>query len=358
MEERNEILTQNLQTLSIENEDYKMQLQKIMQNNNNKRDFSCCVQDEWAAMIEKMKNDLYNANLEITEYEEQTKSYLQKIRILERQVELLNDEKLKLSDDKDECCNRIRGQFQSLIKEKQMAIENLQQEIRKVRDSEAKLKMANKDMERKLKEMAEEKAVLLKEMDELTKQTKKQIRQIQQRLNDLEQQDNAKDIKLADTCRALCNIRETVENDKQAQKSYMEKLKMVESKNRLLENEQRKLLKENEQLRNSVQDKYKDCDCEGNEDNVGELRSNLQSEINKLRGELCQKQCTIFKLEQCIDNSNQILGECEKEIKEMHCQNECVQRQCASLQKHLENKLYEVDIHKADKEMLKKKTAN
>ncbi|XP_018569754.1 spindle pole body component 110-like [Anoplophora glabripennis] len=148
-----------------------------------------------------------------------------------------------------------------------------------------------------------------------------------------------------------------------------------------LKDENQKLQEQIEALKSDLveyQNRYKGCNCKSEKYETETINSDsvnikLQNEIKELETELCQReclteklqndikdmeieicrrQCTINHLEQCLDKSNKILAECEKEMKEMHAENENLKKQNEYMKNDLRDYLFEAERASEERSVL------
>uniref|UniRef100_A0AAR5P058 Uncharacterized protein n=2 Tax=Dendroctonus ponderosae TaxID=77166 RepID=A0AAR5P058_DENPD len=81
-----------------------------------------------------------------------------------------------------------------------------------------------------------------------------------------------------------------------------------------------------------------------------------QNEIDRLKMELCKKQCIVLELEKSVDNFNETLRNFDSTAEELACENTCLKSERARLLKKLEILQQEISVNNAELVKMKNQT--
>lgn len=348
---------------------------------------------EIALLNEKIVNleeDLEQSKLENDDYEKQNKHYSQKIDSLVTHLQTLEKEKSESKGSDSANIKELKKEYEDMNIQKDNEIDKLKYEINilKMVNQEDELKDKILLMKENLESANGERLKLRQEnqclRDELInfqneilhiqEEDEKQILRLQEKINKLENAENKKRKEIDECCCVVNNIKETI-----ADKNFMNKSSLAQIT--LLEDQNQKLQEQINTLKTELgiyEKRYRGCSCTSEkyeletakmesaniklENDIKELEielckreclnEKLQNDIKEIETEICRRQCTINHLEQCLDKSNKILAECEKEIKQIHFENENLKKENESLKNNLRDYVLETERSSAEKNAL------
>nr|CAH7744815.1 unnamed protein product [Callosobruchus chinensis] len=327
----------------------------------------------------QLEAELKEVKDENIEYEEENKHFSQQLEEMADEIRLLQQEKEALQSE----ITRMRNEYEDVISEKNQQTKRLSDQIessKKIKETvEAEataFKRQSLRLEQERDNLYEENARLTTEMKHLRREldsavntTDENCKALENKLELLERTAQAKEKELDFACRELEKIQQYFEQ------CVCEKPEGETDEISLLTDQNRKLTEQIKALQDEVcryKARFENCPCNGElkqsalADTSGlqslqaentklvEERAKLEKAVKQLYGEMCEKNCIIYSLEQCIDKTNKILIDCEREIKDLHCQRECMRRNLEMFQVDLDKKNYEISAHKSDKEALQK----
>ncbi|VEN52704.1 unnamed protein product [Callosobruchus maculatus] len=323
--------------------------------------------------IRQLEAELKEARDENVEYEEENKHFSQQLKAMANQIASLQQENEALKTE----ITRTRNEHGDKISEKNQQIRRLSDQIESSRGMQdtvkaeaTAFKRQSVQLEQDRDKLYEENAKLTTELDQLRRElgnsvdkTDMNCKALQNKLELLERTVQEKEKELDDACRELEKIQQYFEQCK-CKKTQIETDEMSR-----LTDENRKLSEQIKTLQEELgryKARFENCPCvedtkqekssklEAENNKLTEEKTRLEKAVKQLYGEMCEKNCIIYSLEQCIDKTNTILTDCEREIKDLHCQRECMKRSLEMFQVELDKKNYEIAAHKSDKEALQK----
>nr|CAI5831621.1 unnamed protein product [Callosobruchus analis] len=329
--------------------------------------------------IAQLEGELKEVKDENVEYEEENKHFSQQLKAMADEIELLQQEKEALQAE----ITRTRNEYGDIVSENNQQVKRLSDQIQSSRGMQETAKAEATAFRRQSLQLEQDRDKLYEENAKLTTEVKQLRRELdcavnktdvnckalQDKLELLEQTVQAKEKELDSACRELEKIQQYFERcECKKRKGEADEI------SRLME-ENKKLSEQIKALQDEVgryKARFENCPCiEDTKQNsleepgtptnllaenkaLAEERARLEKAVKQLYGEMCEKNCIIFSLEQCIDKTNKILTDCEREIKDLHCQRECMRRSLEMFQVELDKKNYEIAAHKSDKEALQK----
>ncbi|CAH1100001.1 unnamed protein product [Psylliodes chrysocephalus] len=300
--------------------------------------------NEMQRKVLTLEMELENANLELTEYEEENRSYSQRLQILMNEISSLQETKLHADADINDYnlkLIQVQEEFTVLSRDRNQTITELNYKI-----TELESKLVDFDCNvSKLKESKKENERLQNKLDD----TEMMLNNIRNELDSLHLENNKlkslemlvqqKDEQLMEYCNQLNVVQEQLKDNECKCQEYESKIKEYESNKRVLEekiSEYEKLIKETSKETDRLRKLISDLEEEQNNiknnnvEKTDENNKELFKQIITLQEQLKKKKTIIKSLEQCIDKSNIVLQHCEKEMR-------IVQKNNESLKKELEN---------------------
>ncbi|XP_072387823.1 uncharacterized protein [Diabrotica undecimpunctata] len=307
-------------------EDYKQESQKFKQLYENlksekaldKRDQNCFLRSDEPADLHKLtqklkslEKELEASTLELAEYEEENKCYCQKIETLLKTIKCLQESKLRSEQDSAEYCERVsrlRTEFQKICEEKNKDIQELNKKLQVMKNHEKEIidLMDNKDDEIKL---------------------------LKERIVQLDS-DNKRYVVMESKYKECQQEYETYINHLNAsQKLLTETYSKLDSCDKIIND----LKNRNNTLEEKISELQFSLDEKVNGIANWEIKINeLQCANLKLNKELKTKESAIRSLETCLQRSNRILENCEKEMNFVEERNQLFTNEMCQLKSRLE----------------------
>ncbi|XP_057662551.1 coiled-coil domain-containing protein 186-like isoform X2 [Diorhabda carinulata] len=297
----------------LENEMHKNEKsqnnQSIKHQNLDAQDFDGLVR-----RLQSAEKDLEASNLELLEYEEENRCYCQKIDSLLKTIKCLKESKLRSDEDKKEYFERLndmRNEFQEMYEQKNKTIEELNKKLqmRNYSEGDNKTEIAKKDL---------------------------QIKYLNEKLFCLDNEHKR------------CQIMETKYKDCQLKfecffkqiKSLQKFLSEIYCKLDFCDKTIRDLKDKNKLLEKKISSLESILDTKSNGAiHVDVIIEELQCINTKLQKQLSNKESIITSLEECLDKSNEILVNCEKEMNLIEQRNSKFQREMRYIKSKLEGEL-------------------
>ncbi|CAH1956201.1 unnamed protein product [Acanthoscelides obtectus] len=359
--------------------------QQLQEQNSNHEDMKVKMKhasDERIAQLEAELKELKDENIE---YDEDNRHLSQQLEAMVGEIEILQREHKQLQSEKVQCMNEIskmEREYDDAVCNKDQAINHLSEQMKLAKEAQDVIKAEatafkrhSVELESERDKLYAENLKLAAEVEELEVElntavntTDGNCRSLQEKLERLECTVKEKENELDNACRELEKIQKYLEQcECKKHQGQSDEIIRLTSENKMFTEKIRALQDELARYKARLDN----CPCADIKRNIPEASGccgllKLQAEntrltddkvkhektVKELQDELCQKNYIIFSLEECVDKTNKILADCEREIKELHCHRECLKKDFATVKVELEKKNYEIAAHKADKEAL------